>query len=385
MNVLFLTHAFPRFAGDAAGSFILRLAVALRAEGIVVHVAAPAAVGLASPDVVDGIPVHRLRYAPASWETLAYEGTMVEQVRRSWKAKLALAGLIASEGSALSRLRRETSAAVVHAHWWFPNGLAAATHASARAPLVTTFHGSDIRLARSTPLARRALAWVTRRSAAVTAVSSWLADEAGEMVPGLRATVAPMPVDVDRFTPPGARERDRLLFVGRLNEQKGVERLLAALTRVRRSATLDIVGGGEEQERLQSAALRLGVAERVRWHGAQPYPSLPSFYRRATALIVPSHEEGLGLVAAEAALCGTPVVAFDSGGVRDLVLHERTGILVRPTTEESLAAAIEEILDRPDQGASLGTAGRVHALDTVAPAAVARRYADIYRSVALAR
>ena len=349
------------------------------------HVAAPAAAGLVPHDVVEGVPVRRLRYAPAAWETLAYEGTMVEQVRRSWRAKLALAGMIASECRALPRLCREVGAAVVHAHWWFPNGVAAAARASARMPFVTTFHGSDIRLARSHPLGRRALSWVTRRAAASTAVSSWLADEAAQMVPGLRATVAPMPVETERFSPPEARERDRLLFVGRLNAQKGVERLLEALARVRRSVTLDVVGGGEEQERLQATAIRLGVADRVRWHGAQPYPSLPSFYRQATALIVPSHEEGLGLVAAEAALCGTPVVAFDSGGVRDLVQHERTGILVRPVTGEALAAAIELLLDRPDQGASLGTAGRVHALDTVAPAAVARRYADIYRSVARAQ
>ena len=100
---------------------------------------------------------------------------------------------------------------------------------------------------------------------------------------------------------------------------------------------------------------------------------------------MPSVEEGLGLVAAEAALCELPVVAFDSGGVRDLVLHDRTGALVPTVSSEALAAAIDALLARGDQGAALGAAGREHALATVSPAAVARRYAGIYRDAIDAR
>ena len=64
MNVLFLTHSFPRREGDAAGSFILRLAVALREEGVKVNVVAPAAPGIPSSDTIEGIHVDRVRYAP---------------------------------------------------------------------------------------------------------------------------------------------------------------------------------------------------------------------------------------------------------------------------------------------------------------------------------
>jgi glycosyltransferase involved in cell wall biosynthesis len=108
------------------------------------------------------------------------------------------------------------------------------------------------------------------------------------------------------------------------------------------------------------------------------------FYRSAAALVVPSVGEGLGLVAVEAQLCETPVIAFDSGGLPDVVQHDRTGVLVNTVDAGALAAALVSLLSRDDRGASLGAAGRLHAIATFAPESVARRYADTYR-LAIAR
>ena len=123
------------------------------------------------------------------------------------------------------------------------------------------------------------------------------------------------------------------------------------------------------------------MKERVRWLGALPQPELVDLYRRAAALVVPSTDEGLGLVAVEAQLCETPVVAYESGGLTDTVQHERTGVLVPPGDIEALAAALDQLLDHPDRGAELGRAGRMVALAGFAPESAARRYAGIYRSV----
>jgi len=132
--------------------------------------------------------------------------------------------------------------------------------------------------------------------------------------------------------------------------------------------------------RLEALAQGLGIGERVTWHGAVPQSRLAEYYRGATALVVPSVGEGLGLVAVEAQLCETPVVAFDSGGLPDVVQHDRTGILVREVDAGALAAALVSLLERDDRGAALGAAGRLHALATFAPESVAQRYAGIYRS-----
>ena len=95
MRVLFLAHSFPRYAGDAAGAFILRLATALAHEDVSVKVIAPATAGAPLHDVIGGIPITRFHYAPRAMETLAYEGNMATQVSESTGAKLALVGLLA--------------------------------------------------------------------------------------------------------------------------------------------------------------------------------------------------------------------------------------------------------------------------------------------------
>ena len=384
MKVLFLTHSFPRQLGDAPGSFVLRLAIALRNEGVETRVVAPAAAGLAAHDRLDGVGVDHFRYAPRRYETLAYSGNMATQVQASWTAKVTLLGFLGAEFTSAVRARREFEPDVLHAHWWFPNGLVGTwlSRLSNR-PLVTTLHGTDVRLARTVAFSRPAFRHVLHRSAVVTAVSRWLATEVRDIISAPQATVAPMPVATDLFSPGGERHPDRLLFVGRLNQQKGIELLLHAISRLpaeQRGVSLDVVGDGEDADALRAIAASLDVADRVRWHGALPQPKLVDFYRAATAVVVPSVNEGLGLVAVEAHLCNTPVVAFESGGLTDIVHHDRTGILVKDISAAALSAGIVSLLMRPDRGAALGAAGRLHALATFAPESVARRYADIYRS-----
>lgn len=382
MKVLFLTHNFPRTLGDAAGSFVLRLAQALRGEGVETHVVAPSGAGLSEREHIDGIPVERFHYAPRRYETLAYGGTMASQVGASWGARLTMLGFLGSEFACAVRARRQFEPDVIHAHWWFPNGLVGTwISRMANTPLVTTMHGTDVRLARAVAFSRPAFRHVLHRSTAVTAVSRWLADEAREIVSAPLPAVAPMPVATDLFSPGGTREPKRLLFVGRLNKQKGIDALLHALRDIPDVAvTLDVVGDGEDGAAMHALADALGVADRVRWHGTLPQPALVDFYRRAAALVVPSTDEGFGLVAVEAQLCETPVVAFASGGLTDIVQHDLTGILVNDPSAPALAAAILSLLARGDAGSSLGVAGRLHALSTFAPESVARRYADIYRS-----
>ena len=190
-----------------------------------------------------------------------------------------------------------------------------------------------------------------------------------------------MPVATELFSPGGERAADRLLFVGRLTAQKGIGPLIEALARMRHTVSLDVVGDGPLATELAERVRALGLGDRVRWLGQLPQPALVDLYRRATALVVPSTDEGLGLVAVEAQLCETPVVAYESGGLTDTVQHDRTGLLVPPGDISALAAALDALLDRPDRGADLGRAGRMVALAGFAPESAARRYAGIYRSV----
>ena len=381
MKVLFLTHAFPRYDGDVAGNFLLRLASALGAQGVDVNVVAPSAPGLEPTASLNGTGVERFHYAPRRYETLAYGGNMAEQVRDSWSARFTLIGFLGAEFRAAVRARREYKPDIIHAHWWFPSGLVGTWLSRlSHTPLVTTMHGSDVRIARMLSMSRPAFRHVLQNSNATTAVSRWLAHEAQAIVSSPPPVVAPMPVASELFSPGGTRKQDALLFVGRITKQKGVDLLLETLAKLPANVTLDVVGDGPERPALENLAGALGLTSRVRWHGTRTQEALVDFYRSASALVVPSADEGLGLVAVEAMLCETPVVAFDSGGLPDVVQHDRTGFLVTERSSDTLAAAIGELLSRPDRGHALGAAGRLHALATFAPESVARRYIDIYRA-----
>ncbi len=383
MRVLFLAHSYPRFATDPVGSFVLRLAVALRDTGVEVRVLAPSAEGLAGRDEYEGIVVDRFRYAPRSLETLAYSGTMRDQVKASWLSRATLGSFVGADLWKAFRSRRDFRANLVHAHWYFPSGLVGTWIAGWwRVPLVTTLHGSDIAAARSSGLATRLFRRVITRSRAVTTVSSWLASETRALVPGARPLVAPMPIKPDLFYPGGSREPARLLFVGKLNRQKGIEHLLHALAVMRTRPLVDvIVGVGSAPEDIGGLARSLGVADQLRWLPLLPQAKLAEYYRSCTALVMPAVGEGLGLVAAEALLCETPVIAFASGGLTDLIRDGETGVLVPPGDISALARAMDDLLGRSDRGAALGVAGRRATLATLGPEPVAARYAAIYREV----
>ena len=94
VRVLFVTHNLPRFDGDAAGSFVLRLAVALQSAGAIVDIVAPGAAGLADEATLEGVRIRRVRYASDARMTLAYAGNMAEQVMASWGGRMALLGML---------------------------------------------------------------------------------------------------------------------------------------------------------------------------------------------------------------------------------------------------------------------------------------------------
>ena len=383
MRVLFLAHAYPRFSGDPVGSFVGNLAVALREHGVQVTVSAPSAPGLSAFEEIDGIPIHRFRYAPTKHETLAYTGTMGAQVRDTTIGKLAMASYLAAAYRAASRQVRAAKFDLMHAHWWFPAGLVSSIVRRRHAvPYLVTMHGSDLRLASSFPMGESLYRTVATHAGAMSAVSTWLARAAERMVPSVPVTVAPMPVMSGLFHKGDAHDADRLLFIGKLTEQKGLHRLLRAMTRMRSRTTLTVVGAGRvDDSALKQLASDLGLGDRIEWLPLLTQEELAAQYRRAAVHVVPALDEGLGLTAVESLLSETPVVGFASGGLPDIVLEGATGRLVPAGDESALAAALDDVLANPDARLAMGAAGRAHALRLFGPDAAATRYVALYQDV----
>jgi glycosyltransferase involved in cell wall biosynthesis len=295
-----------------------------------------------------------------------------------------MVAFLATGLAASRRVARRSGVDVVHAHWWFPGGLTARwLRTLTGLPYLITLHGSDLRLALGSRLGKRLFRAAATGASAITAVSSWLARGAADIGGGAVPVVAPMPVLTDLFFPDETRDQRRLLFIGKLSPQKGLDRLLRAMSVMTERPALTVVGAGRvDDASVRALAHDLGLENRIEWLPILPQSELAVQYRRAAIHVIPALDEGLGLTAVEALLSETPVVAFDSGGMPDVVVHGRTGLLVPPGDEARLARALDELLGDHARRSAMGREGRSHALSVFGARAVARRYAALYRSAA---
>jgi glycosyltransferase involved in cell wall biosynthesis len=363
MRLRWVTHAYPRSDGDLAGHFLELLAGELVTRGHQVEVFAPADEGRGGQEMRGGVRVCRLRYAPASWETLAYRGTMAEALRRP-AGLLALNGLVLGQVAALRR--NPAAADLVHAHWWVPGGVAA--WAAARLgglPYVVTLHGTDVRILERSSAARRLARRVLRGASAVTAVSSYLARRAAAVasLEPERISVLPMPAEVAAVPPTDGGAG--IVTVGRLTRQKRIHLVLeaaAALAGEGRPMPVTIIGDGPERSPLESLAGQLGLQSQVHFAGRLAPAEIAGAIAGADLFAFAGVGEGLGLVAAEALMAGVPVAAVESGGIGDVVPRVGAGRLVEDGDDESavvrrLALAIRQLMADPGARPAARAAG----------------------------
>ncbi len=181
--------------------------------------------------------------------------------------------------------------------------------------------------------------------------------------PPERIGVVPCGVNLERFKPvaKGAARRQLgfndgkiILFVGRIEPLKGIDRLLAAISylpKIRGLRVVIIGGDGNSQQEiaeLQGLSAKLGIPDLVTFLGPVGQEQLPYFYSAADVCVVPSYYESFGLVALESLACGTPVVASDVGDLKNIIIPGETGYVVAGNNPRHLAEKIALILAKTD-------------------------------------
>ncbi len=276
---------------------------------------------------------------------------------------------------------------LIHANYWLSGLSGHVLKHQLELPLVSTFHTLARVKAEADAdhhgLRARAEAEIIGCSDAILALSH---DEAAQLerlyhaVPE-RIEIVPPGVDHRLFSP-GDKSEARaalgldpesalLLFVGRIQPLKGADVAVRALAELAdENSGLVVVGGpsgpdGEpELRRLHTLVDDLGLHDRVRFVDPRPHDELTSYYRAADVCLVPSRSESFGLVALEAAACGTPVVAAAVGGLATLVVPGITGFLVDGRDPAAYASCVSKLLDDPELAALVGAQA----------SALARRY-----------
>lgn len=336
------------FAPDINGAarFAERLAAGLVQRGHDVHVAAPnRAYRRAAPrtEVIEGEPLtlHRLpsvRWTPHEWLRFVWP----------WRAKH-------YARKVLDRVQPD----VVHiqSHIVIGRGLARIAHQRG-IPVVATNHVMAENILDHTALPDVIdkqivkLAWADAArtfalTRAVTTPTRRAADFLEKTI-GIRGVI-PISCGIDRanYAPViGRREKNRVIFVGRLTTEKQVDVILRAVAKLDPAldATFDIVGGGDQRRSLEVLATELGIAERVVFHGRASDDDLRALYSRASVFAIASIAELQSIATMEAMASALPVVAADAVALPHLVHDGENGYLFTPGDVDELAARLTDVL-----------------------------------------
>jgi len=399
VKVLYLVTAYPRHPGDVITPWMVETIRRLGERGVTVEVLAPSYRGLET-QVVEGVRVHRFRYAPRRLETLTHDQTAPDRIRERPLFLGLVPSYVAAGSLAAARLARSGEFDLLHAFWPLPHGLLglAAKRASG-VPLVCTFFGVELTWMESDlPFLGPVLRRIVRGSDGVTVISSYTGERLRKLVPGadpaiipFGATVEPREIAPARARRPGAPFE--LLFVGRLVERKGVHVLLEALARVEpeRRVLLRVVGDGPEREPLERRAAELGVGDRVVFEGFVSRGELEARFAGCDAFVLPAvvdakgDTEGLGVVLLEAMSYGKPVIASAAGGIVDIVRDRRNGFLVPPGDADALAEAVRRLAGDAARAAEMGAAGREDVEAGFSWPVIVDRLATLYGRVARSR
>lgn len=377
LRLLTFTSLFPNSVQPTHGLFVLRRLKELESTGGI------------EPTVVAPVPwvpsgSGRLgRYAEFArvpsreqWEgfdVLHPRHLVLPKVGMTLAPALMAAGVFRT----VAALHRERRFDLIDAHYFYPDGVAAAWLARRLGlPLTITARGTDLNLIAEFRVPRRQIRWAAGVSQLNITVSRALAERLaaiGSDVGKLR--VLPNGVDLAHFRPYPVEESRRLLgfgdeplllAVGQLLESKGHEIAIRALTHLG-ACHLVIAGQGPDEARLRGIAQACGVAGRVTFAGRIDPGQLPRYYSAADLLVLPSEREGLPNVLLESLACGTPVIASTVGGCPEVVSEPVAGRLLDSRDPQCLARAVADLLaQRPDRAEVRRFAERFGWRDSVA-------------------
>ncbi|WP_232696409.1 glycosyltransferase [Brevibacillus daliensis] len=240
-------------------------------------------------------------------------------------------------------------------------------------PLLTSFHGSDVsKRPKVNHMYRKKLKKLFKEGTAFTVVSSHMRRKLMKLgCPRNKITIIRSGVDVTRFPftsiPQVDEGKFRLLSVGRLVEKKGMQTIIKAFVRVVKqfpTATLTIIGEGEQLNKLEQLIARYHVAEHIRLVGAKSQEEVAAELRASHIFVNASQtakngdQEGIPNVLMEALAIGRPVIATRHAGTPELIKHGQNGLLVPEKSVSELTKQIMRMLSEQDKWNTFALNGR---------------------------
>ena len=371
-RLLVLASTFPRWAGDTEARFVLDLSNRL-ADKFDVTVLAPFSPNSAERERLERVQVRRFHYCPIDkWSTLTAPGSIMGNLKRRPYLGLLLPLFFLCQVLAILRELRSGEYDFIHAHWIIPQSISLwiARWFTKAPPIVVTAHGGDAALSRLPVLGQLAQICL-RGSEAYTVVAAHLRSHGLES-----AILAPMGVDIDRFSKVAGKGDPRLVFIGRLARKKGVDILLQALPSLPKDLELYVIGDGEERKGLEK------MGTRANFVGALNHDEIIEFLRQTDIICLPFRDagpwdsDGTPTVLLEMAAAGLAIVASDIAAI-DQTFSDDAVTKFKAADVNDLIEKLRSLIRNPDRVESQVSAARKEVKrfywDTVA-----ETYADLF-------
>jgi glycosyltransferase involved in cell wall biosynthesis len=382
MKIGIVTTSFPRWRQDYIGAFIYEAALAIQEKGFQVKVITMHHPGTPRHDSWDGIEILRTKYLPDSWELLKSQGGGLPEV---WKnnpsARIQIVPFMIAFYFDVILNTRDCD--IIHANWTLSGVIAWLNYLLTKKTYFVTVHGSDIYKTIKLPF----ITLITRislcRAKKVLVVSRGLSEKVNSIgVPWSNIEIIPDGVDTSNFVSLPYKDRsNNVLFVGSLIERKGIRYLVQSFVNIVQhfpDMQLTIMGEGYQRAECEALVQSFGLSDRVYFTGAQTREQVAEGMRKAKIFVLPSIEEGLGVVLLEALASGTPIVASKIGGIPDVV-DETVGILIPPGEPDELGKAILYVLNlKPDDWNILHNNARKRAEEVFDWARIAQQIVELY-------
>ena len=385
-KILVVSTSFPKTRGDGLSPFLWEFCLHLSKLGWEITALVPHHRGLPVYEEWDRIKIRRFRYLPERFEDVGYSGGIMPNIKsKPWKMIKLPFYIIAMYREALN-LAIDENYDIVNFHWLFPASFWLGQFArSSGIPVVLTGHGTDILLA-SQGIFKKIADRTLPKATAVTVNSEYMKSRLAKNKLPANVEAIYVGVDSEKFrpgtNPPSSSQT--VLYVGRLIKQKGIGLLIDAFVELKKQfpdARLQLIGYGVEKENITGIIKTHGIESSVSFVDTLPHDSLPEIYRRARVLVLPSIvPEGLGLTPAEAGLCGVPCITFGLGGTSEIVVNNKTGLIVGQSSTELSNALIKLFQDNQFTD-ELGRNARVHLENFISWPKVTARYNTLFSAI----
>lgn len=386
MKVLMLSWEFPPRTVGGLARHVAGLSKALGQEGVEVEVIVPAWGEQHSPPPMDGVSLHPVQpYALPSLNFI----TDIQHLNYSLLEE------------AVRLINAGEDIALLHAHDWLVAFAARALKHIYRLPLVCTIHATEYGRNRGLHSELQHYIssvewWLTYESWRVIVCSQSMKDEVGFIfqTPADKLKVIPNAIELGdlAFEPQKAplrqsfaRPEEKIIFyIGRLVPEKGIQTLLQAVPAVLREvpeAKFILAGKGPYEEELKRMSREMGLEHKVQFIGYIEDTVRNALYDYAEVAVFPSFYEPFGIVALEGLATKTPLVVSDTGGLREIVKHEKNGLLFPPGDGDALARRIIRLLKEPGLAKRLAEKAYHDVLRDYTWSGVAQKTLGVYQEI----